>query len=115
MNLAVEHLDAETAVVSLGVDPLGRLAEDVRATIETLLASGVSRVIVEFAAPHLLNSKLLDALVRATARQDPSRGGIAVVASHDYVRQILEVSETGGVVLLAESREDALEALPAAG
>ena len=69
---------------------------------------------VRFQAQDPRHAKLLDALVRASAGQDPRKGGIAVVAEADYIRQMLEISETGGVVLLAENREEALEALPGA-
>ena len=112
MSVAVQHVDADTAIVTVTVDPLGRVAEQVHDSIGGLLDDGTCRVVVEFRGADLLNSKVLDALVRATARQDPSRGGIAVVTGQDYVRQLLEISETGGVVLLAETRSEALDALP---
>jgi hypothetical protein len=114
VSVVVEQLDADTAVVRVGRDALGEAADALYGEIGALLAGGTSRIVVEFDGAGLLNSKLLDALVRASAGQDPRRGGIALVAGENYIRQMLEISETGGIVLLVESREDALEALPSA-
>ena len=107
----VERVGERTAVVSVTGDPLGGAADELASAVATLLSEGVPCVVVDFSRLPVLNSKLLDALVRASASQDPDAGGIAVIAGHGYVRQVLEISETGGLVLLADSREDALEAL----
>ncbi len=114
MSVVVEKLDADTAVVRVTLDPLGEVSAELTDEIVALLDGGTCRIVVEFAGGGLLNSKLLDALVRATAGQDPRRGGIAVVTGVDHVRQMLEISETGGLLILADSRDEALEILPAA-
>jgi anti-anti-sigma regulatory factor len=110
--VSVEQIDERTAVVIVAGDPLGAAADELGSCVGSLLDDGVVCVVVDFSRLPVLNSKLLDALVRASARQPAiGPGGIAVVTGQGYVRQILEISETGGVVLLAETREDALEAL----
>ena len=35
-----------------------------------------------------------------------------MITEQQYIRTILEVTETGGLLFLAEDRDDALEALP---
>jgi hypothetical protein len=108
--IGVERLDERTAAVTVGDDPLGGGADELAGLVGGLLADGITNVVVEFDGA-ILNSKLLDALVRASSGQPPGAGGIAVIAPPGYVRQMLLVSEAGGVVLLADSREEALEAL----
>lgn len=111
--LWIERVGERTAVISVTGDPLGGAADELAAAVAELFTDGIPCVVVDFSRMQVLNSKLLDALVRASASQDAEAGGIAVVAGHDYVRQLLEISATGGLVLLADSREDALEALSA--
>jgi hypothetical protein len=108
-HIDVEHLDDRAAAVVVGDDPLGDVADELADRVGGLLSDGTEHVIVEFAG-GILNSKLLDALVRASARQFAG-SGIAVVAPPRYVHQMLLVSEAGGPLLLADSREEALEAL----
>jgi hypothetical protein len=109
-HIDVEHLDQDAAAVVVGDDPLGDVADELADRVGGLLADGTPHVVVEFAG-GILNSKLLDALVRASAHQPAGTSGIAVVAPPRYVHQMLLVSEAGGPLLLADSREDALEAL----
>ena len=111
-HIEVERVDDRTAAVTVHDDPLGATADRLADLVTGLLADGTDRVVVDFAGAGLLNSKLLDALVRASSVAG-QRGGIAVVAGQGYVRQVLEISETGGVGLLADSREEALEAVGA--
>ncbi len=111
VEIVVERIDDRSAVVTVGTDPLGDGADELADCIGSLLENGTDRVVIEFDR-SLLNSKLLDALVRAAARQPAgTRGGVAVVAPPSYVHQMHLVSATGGPVLLADTRDDALEAL----
>jgi len=112
MSIVVERIDADTAAVRVAPDALGWIADELYDEVVGLLEGGTCRIVVEFVDDGVLNSKLLDALVRASSVAG-QRGGIAVVAGQGYVRQVLEISETGGVVLLADSREEALEAVGA--
>ncbi len=67
---------------------------------------------VDLRSSALLNSKLLDTLVRAAGDLDPRRGeGLAVITETGYVQTMLEIAAPGGLVLLASSRDEALEAL----
>ena len=109
--VSVEHVDDRTAVVVLRGDTLGLAADELATALRSLVGDGARRVVVDFSRLAVLNSKLLDALVRASRDQDVGQGGIAVVTGHGYVGQMLEISETGGLVLLADTREEALEIL----
>ena len=109
--LRTERIDASTAVVVVEGDPLGMSADALADGLSALDAEGIVHLVVDFSSLPVLNSKLLDALVRASRRQQPATGAIAVVAGHGYVGHMLEISETGGLVLLADSREEALEVL----
>ena len=107
--IAIEDVDDSTAIVTVLDDPLGDSSAQLADRVGGLLTEGTLRVVVEFGG-GIVNSKLLDALVRASRRGGP-QGGIAVVAPPGYVRQMLLVSELGGVLLLADTREEAIEAL----
>ena len=109
-GLEIERVSPRATVVTVRGDPLGALADDLAATVTRLLGE-TPWVVVDLSELPVLNSKLLDALVRASAAADPRRGGIAMVAGASYVQQMLEISETGGVVLLADSRAEALETI----
>jgi anti-anti-sigma regulatory factor len=109
---SVEHVAESVAVVALERTTLGPDAAVLSETLETLIADGHPRIVVDLSGAHLVNSKLLDALVRVSARIDPRRGeGIAVVTGAGYVRTLLEVGASGGLLLLARTRDEALEAL----
>jgi anti-anti-sigma regulatory factor len=111
----VERIDGRTAVITLRRSAGHELGAEVARLLAALRADGVSRLVVDLRGPQLLNSKVLDALVRAAADLDPRAGaGLAVITEQQYVRTILEVTETGGLLFLAESREEAFEALPPA-
>jgi anti-anti-sigma regulatory factor len=108
----VEHVGESVAVVSLERTTLGPDASLLTETLDALIADGHPRIVVDLSGAHLVNSKLLDALVRVSARTDPRAGeGIAVVTGTAYVRQLLEIGASGGLLLLARSRQEALEAL----
>ena len=110
-EIVVEQIDERSVSVTVGSDPLGDGADELAECVGRLLEKGNTRVVVEFDG-SLLNSKLLDALVRAAARQPTGEpGGVAVIAPPSYVHQMHLVSATGGPVLLADTRDDALEAL----
>ena len=109
--LRTERLDDRIAVVVVEGDTLGFSADALGEELGALGAEGIENLVVDFSGLPVLNSKLLDALVRASRGQTTGSGAIAVVAGHGYVGHMLEISETGGLVLLAESREEALEVL----
>ena len=110
-RIDVERLDERTAAVSLADDPLGEAASALFACVCELLTGGTAHVIVQVDG-SLLNSKLVDALERASGSA-PDGGGIAIDAPPGYQHQVLEIRENGGPVMLAEPLEDALEALGA--
>jgi hypothetical protein len=104
----VEQIDGASVVVCVEGPTEGpdaeRLVELVREH------AGARRLIVDLEHCPLLNSKLLDGLVRVAAEVDC---GLAVVTGTGYVRHMLEIGASGGVLLVATTREEALEALPA--
>ena len=109
---SVEHLPDRVAVVSLERTTLGPDATLLTEMLDALISDGHPRIVVDLTGTHLVNSKLLDALVRVSARTDPRKGeGIAVVTHRDYVRKLLEIGASGGLLLLADTRDEALEAL----
>lgn len=110
----VEDADGRTAVVSVDGDTTIWSGSALDDELVRLKGAGFDRIVVDLSSAGLLNSKLLDALVRCSADLDPRRGaGLAVVTTVDYVRQILEVTESGGLLFLADTRDEALESLPA--
>lgn len=109
----VEHVDARTAIVTLRVGAGTDAGRDVEALLARLRAGGVDRLVVDLRSPQMLNSKVLDTLVRGAADLDPRDGaGLVVITEQQYVRTILDVNATGGMLFLAEDREEALDALP---
>jgi anti-anti-sigma regulatory factor len=109
----VERVDRQTAVVTVGAGAGMTSGQQVFELLTELKAAGVHRLVVDLRTPQMLNSKVLDALVRAAADLDPRDGaGLAVITDQQYVRTILEITANGGLLFLAESREEALDALP---
>ncbi|QEC49845.1 hypothetical protein FSW04_21260 [Baekduia soli] len=109
----VERVDALTALVTLRPGAGTRAGQEVGELLASLKAEGTRRLVVDLRPPDMLNSKVLDALVRAAEDLDPRQGaGLAVITNQQYVRTILEITVTGGLLFVAESREDALAALP---
>jgi anti-anti-sigma regulatory factor len=109
----VELVDDRTAIVTLRSAVAMTAGDDVSRVLAELTAQGVDRLVIDLRGLQMLNSKILDVLVRGAADLDPRRGaGIAVITEQQYVRMILEVTETGGLLFLAEDRDEALEALP---
>ena len=105
----VERVE-DVSVVALSGAPHGTDAAVLSETLTELIEAGRSRVVVDLSGAHLVNSKLLDTLVRVAAKLDPRRGeAIVVVTGADYMRHMLEISAEGGLLLLAESRDEALE------
>ena len=113
MNAAVERVDGDTAVLTItGVTDVWSGGEIDDLLVE-LKRDGRRRIVVDASDANWLNSKVLDALVRCSADLDPRDGaGLAVVTSQSYVKQILEITTTGGVLFLADTRDEALDALP---
>lgn len=111
----IEEIDDDTAIVVVGMTHVWT-GQEIDEAFTALKAAGRRRIVVDASGARLLNSKVLDALVRLAADLDPREGaGLALITSHDYVKQILQVSTTGGIVFLADSREEALAALPRRG
>jgi anti-anti-sigma regulatory factor len=109
----VERLDDRTAIVTLHPEAGTAAGEHVRTLLQELLVQGVNRLVVDLRGPQMLNSKVLDALVRAARDLHPRDGaGLAVITEQQYVRTILQITATGGMLYLAESRDEALRALP---
>lgn len=112
----VERLDGRTAVVTLHAEAGTAAGTHVEELLESLREQGVNRLVVDLRSPQMLNSKVLDALVRAARDLDPRDGaGLAVITEQQYVRTILQITASGGMLFLAESRAEALEALPEPG
>lgn len=110
----VERLGDAVSVIAVTATTHAGDASVLAETLDGLLAEGRSRIVVDLSGARLVNSKLLDVLVRAAADLDPRRGeGIVVVTGADYVRHMLEISATGGLLLVAESRAEALATLGA--
>lgn len=108
----VEGVDGRTALVVVhgNTDIWSGFALDDE--LVRLKRSARDRIVVDLSDAGLLNSKLLDALVRCSADLDPRVGaGLAVVTTVGYVRQILEVTESGGLLFLADTRDEALDVL----
>jgi hypothetical protein len=109
----VERVDQHTAIITLHATSGTSAGEQIRQLLAGLIADGIGRLVVDLRHPQMLNSKVLDALVRASADLDPRTGsGLAVITEQQYVRTILEITATGGMLFLAESRAEALAALP---
>ena len=114
MDIGVDRIDARTACVSIaGTVKMGAPPE-LEALLSDLLADGVTRLIVDLTDVGFMNSKVLDTLVRISARISPREGGVAVLTAQTYMKHMLEVTEDGGVLLLEDTKEAALEALAAA-
>lgn len=112
MDVDVHRIDALTACVSINADARhGGSAGELEDVLDGLIADGARRIVVDISDAGFLNSKLLDTLVRVSGRIDPREGGVAVVTEQGYVRHMLEITETGGVLLLEHSRDAALAAL----
>ena len=111
MDVDVQRIDDRTACVGI----TGQVKMDAPAKLEELLgsliAAGTTRIVVDLSDVSFLNSKLLDTLVRLSARIDPREGGIAVLTAQTYVRHMLEITEAGGVLLLEADMDAALAAL----
>lgn len=104
--------DGTIAVVAVRGLTHGGDAPRLAALLGGLVKGGRGRLVVDLTTSHLLNSKLLDTLVTVSAGLDPRQGqGLAVVTGTNYVRQMLEIGAEGGVLLLADTRDEALEAL----
>ena len=112
MDVSVEPIDAVTACVTIRRDVRqGSGAGELEKVLDGLIADGMRRIVVDISDVGFLNSKLLDTLVRVSARIDPRDGGVAVITEQTYVRHMLEVTETGGILLLEDSKDAALAAL----
>ena len=109
----VEHVDGDTAVVTVVGHTNLWSGEEVAETLGTLKREGRRRIVVDAGAAAWLNSKVLDVLVRCADDLDPRAGeGLVLVTRHDYVKQILQVGATGGSASSASSRESARNTRP---
>ena len=111
MDVSIERLDERTACVTVtGNVEMGEPAR-LDQMLQSLVVAGYTRFVVDLSEVPFLNSKLLDTLVRISARIDPADGGVAVLTAQTYVKHMLEVTESGGVLLLEDSKDAALAAL----
>jgi anti-anti-sigma regulatory factor len=109
----VERIDDRTAIVTLRTEAGTDAGTHITEVLNDLREQGVNRLVIDLRSPQMLNSKVLDALVRAAKDHHPRDGaGLAVITEQQYVRTILEITATGGMLYLAESRAEALDALP---
>jgi anti-anti-sigma regulatory factor len=109
----VERLDDRTAVITLHPEAGTNAGRHVDELLAELRDQGVNRLVVDLRGPQMLNSKVLDALVRGSEHLDPRDGaGLAVITEQQYVRTILQITATGGMLYLADGRGEALDALP---
>ena len=107
----MERVDQRTACVTVtGNVEMGEPAR-LEEMLRSLVVAGCTRIVVDLSEVPFLNSKLLDTLVRISRGIDPRDGGIAVLTAQTYVRHMLEVTETGGVLLLEDTKDAALAAL----
>lgn len=110
----VEHLDGRTAIITLHDQAGTDAGAQVALLLTELREAGTDRLVVDLRNPAMLNSKVLDALVRGARDLDPRRGaGLVVITDQQYVRSILQITATGGMLFLAESHDEALATLPA--
>ena len=70
----VELVDDRTAIVTLRSAAVRRAGDDVAARARRPGAEGINRMVIDLRNPQMLNSKVLDALVRGAAGLDPRRG-----------------------------------------
>ena len=111
MDVSIQRIDERTACISItGKVEMGEPAK-LEEMLRSLTVAGCTRLVVDLSEVPFLNSKLLDTLVRISAGIDPSAGGVAVLTSQTYVKHMLEVTESGGVLLLEDSKDAALAAL----
>jgi anti-anti-sigma regulatory factor len=110
---AIEEIGEDAAVITVGGTHVWT-GEEIHEALASLKDAGRRRIVVDAGGAPWLNSKVLDALVRGAADLDPGHGGgLALITRHEYIKQILQVSVTGGAVFLADSREEALEVIRA--
>ena len=115
MDTGIEEIGDDTAVITVRGETDLWSGSEIDDLLIGLKNAGRRRIVVDASAAAWVNSKVLDALVRCSADLDPRDGaGLAVVTSQSYVKQILEITATGGVLFLADSRDEALESLPRA-
>ena len=109
----VELIDARTVLITLRAEAGTDAGAQVTGLLARLREQGVDRLVVDLRNPQMLNSKVLDALVRGAAHLDPRTGaGLVVITDQQYVRTILDMNATGGMLFLAQDRDAAFAALP---
>lgn len=111
MDVDVTRIDASTACVTVGGEVKMGATPELEKLLSELLADGVTRLVVDLSEVGFMNSKVLDTLVRISARIDPRKGGVAVLTAQTYMKHMLEITEDGGVLLLEDSKDAALAAL----
>ena len=79
--------------------------------IEEVLADGRARIIVDLSGVTHLDSSGLAALISAHQRAVERRRGLALVVGTQAIRRTLEIRGVRDLFEIAETREQALEAL----
>jgi anti-sigma B factor antagonist len=78
--------------------------------VRPILDAGISRLVVDLSDVSFIDSVSLAAIVGARRRLK-DRAALAVVATHPYVRLILEAAGLDTIVNVFDTREDALQAV----
>jgi anti-sigma B factor antagonist len=95
-----------SVVIASGELDIGA-ASALRERLQAVLESGATRLIVDLSEVAFIDSLSLAAVVGAHRRLgDPSR--LAIVATHPYVRLILDAAGVGSIVAVYDTRDEAL-------
>ena len=96
------------------LDLHGKLAAGdsvIKSTIDVLVASGVRKVILNFADVPYMDSVGLNAIVRAHLALGRSGGGLALVGVPKHLEHILTVTRLSTVFDLFDTEEAAIQSL----
>lgn len=115
LTLRDETIDARTRLVA----PRGEIdavsAPHLGRCLLRLVEAGVRGIVIDLSAVSFMDSTGLGVMLNALRRISVRRGSLVVVAPNERVRRPFEVTGLVGHLRIFDSREDALDALPAAG
>jgi anti-anti-sigma factor len=104
--LANEPLDPDGVVVVASGELDVGAADDLREHLRAALDAGATRVVIDLSAVSFIDSLSLAAIVGARRRLAPG-GRLAVVATHHYVRLILDAAGVASIVDVYATRDEA--------
>ena len=107
------HRDGSATVVSARGELDAFSAPELSAALEDVRADVA--VVVDLGRVSFMDSTGLGVMLNALRRISLRRGSLVVVAPNERVRRPFEVTGLIGHLRIFDSREDALDALPAAG